>query len=63
MHSGGLELTQLTYSRHEDNLLYRGDRVCHYTAPGYYGEAQYSGPIMYPKNPYIPLFFTHQIRS
>ena len=28
MHSGGLELTQLTYSRHEDNLLHhRGDRI------------------------------------
>ena len=28
MHSEGLELTQMTYSRHEDNLLHhRGDRV------------------------------------
>ena len=28
MHSGGLELTKLTYSRHEDNLLrHRGDRL------------------------------------
>ena len=27
MHSGGLELTQLTYNIHEDNLLHhRGDR-------------------------------------
>ena len=27
MHSGGPELTKLTYSRHEDNLLrHRGDR-------------------------------------
>ena len=27
MHSGGIELTQFTYSRHGDNLLhYRGDR-------------------------------------
>ena len=27
MHSGGLELMKLTYSRHEDNLLrHRGDR-------------------------------------
>ena len=26
MHSGGLEVTQLTYDRHEDNLLrHRGD--------------------------------------
>ena len=28
MHSGGIELTKLTYSRHEDNLLRRrGDRL------------------------------------
>ena len=31
MHSGGLELTKLTYSRHEDNLLlHRGDRTLLY---------------------------------
>ena len=33
MHSGGLELTKLTYGRHEDNLLYhRGDRVYYYAS-------------------------------
>ena len=32
MHSGGLELTKLTYTRLEDNLIrYRGDQ---YTTPG-----------------------------
>ena len=33
MHSGGLELTRLTYSRHEDNLLHhRGDRSVFYVS-------------------------------
>ena len=42
MYSGGLELTRLTYSRHEDNLLHhRGDRLWNreqssLTAPDFY---------------------------
>ena len=34
MHSAGLELTKLTYTRLEDNLIHhRGDRPCTYSAP------------------------------
>ena len=31
MHSGGLELTKLTYTRLEDNLIATGAAVTHYS--------------------------------
>ena len=35
MHSAGLELTKLTYTRLEDNLIrHRGDRITYYMIPG-----------------------------
>ena len=61
MHSGGLELTQLTYSRHEDNLLHHRGDIYLYCATA--STAQHSTPQSVrtkPQSKYVPIRVRHR---